>query len=542
MLENLYRVSQSWFKGEPRPFIRYAVEEIERKWREKNFFVIEAPTGYGKSTISATIALHSLMDEFKCIIAYPLRTLLEDQFSKFSGKNSFLEEPFKFVGKRYMHNYSSPYLTKPITLTTVDTLALTLFGIPPEELERIIEDRSLGHYFFSWASVVFSNLVLDEVHLLCDSTKSLSFLAALMRIAESFDQRLVFMSATLPNALKSQLSEVGGEKIEFLSFECEKDREFCEERLSKEYEIEVERLKVEEKFEKIFEKIKQSDFSRVLVVFNTVNEAVEFFKAYSDKLREISENVLLIHSRFAEEDREEKMRKVREFQKAEDFVIVSTQVIEAGVDITSDFLISDLAPANSLIQRFGRFLRYGEREGRIYVWFEEAEKERYKVYDGDLALRTLKMLNEKFCVHLPIGYSKLIDGVYSAKDFKIDEKVAEKFESIFLHLEKASERALKVFFEMEGSFVREGFQIPVVSEADFSKVIPISFELFLGIRQRVSGALLGEERERVEASDKRLEFLRWNLSPETLMKMMLKHRIFAFILKADYNKDLGLVL
>jgi CRISPR-associated endonuclease/helicase Cas3 len=47
-------------------------------------------------------------------------------------------------------------------------------------------------------------------------------------------------------------------------------------------------------------------------------------------------------------------------------IIVSTQVVEAGVDISAQTLVSELAPWPSLVQRFGRCARYGGA-GRITV-------------------------------------------------------------------------------------------------------------------------------------------------------------------------------
>ena len=46
---------------------------------------------------------------------------------------------------------------------------------------------------------------------------------------------------------------------------------------------------------------------------------------------------------------------------------MATQVIEAGVDLSSQLLITDLAPYASLVQRFGRCNRAGElTEARIF--------------------------------------------------------------------------------------------------------------------------------------------------------------------------------
>lgn len=554
LLDSLREVSEKWFNGSPRPFIEYAIERVGEKWDEKNFFIIEAPTGYGKSTISATLALKSVRDDFKCIIAFPLRTLLEDQFRKFEkifGGRS------KILGKRYMHNPDSPYLIKPVTLTTVDTLALNLLGIPPETLEKVAEERSLGHYFFSWASVLLSDLVLDEVHLLADSTKSLSFLAALMKIAQSFDQRAVFMSATMPEALKKRLQELGGDRVEFITFFSEKqDPEFCEERMSKKYEIRVESSD-KDKYEKIVGWIRNSEFRRTLVVFNTASEAIEFYRMQLNKLKEFSENTMLIHSRFTEKDREDKIEEIRKLQKEKDFIIVSTQVIEAGVDISSDLMITEISPANSLIQRFGRFLRFGEKEGRIYIWFEEGllNSGDYKVYDGELTKKTLGWLksNPEVNVHLPHGergFYGLVNSVYSSEDFEFNPNAIESFERIFLNLETAPKKAIDLLFRMGGSFVREGIQIPVsflkkeeisdISPSEFlrSCVVPMAFESFLRMIKSIRGAL-GRDMRYIERE--KLHFLS-NPRPEKLLEFMFKYNVMAFLADAGYSSEFGLVM
>jgi len=554
LLENLGEVSEKWFNGSPRPFIEHAIAEIQKKWDEKNFFVIEAPTGYGKSTISATMALNSIRNSLKCIVAFPLRTILEDQFRKFEkifgGKS-------RILGKRYMHNPDSPYLIKPVTLTTIDTLALNLFGIPPETLEKVLEDRSLGHYFFSWASVLLSDLVLDEVHLLADSTKSLSFFAALMKIAGDFDQKAVFMSATMPEALKKRLQEFGGDRVEFITFSEKHDPEFCGERMGKKYEIRVESSD-EDKYEKILDWIRNSEFRRALVVFNTASEAIEFYRKQLNGLKEFSENTLLIHSRFTEKDREEKVEEIRKLQKAKDFIIVSTQVIEAGVDVSSDFMITEISPANSLIQRFGRFLRFGEKEGRIHIWFEERllNSGDYKVYDGNLTRKTLEWLrnNPDVNIHLPHGergFYGLINFVYSSEDFEFNPNVIESFERIFLNLETAPKKAIDLLFKMGGSFVRESFQIPVsflkkeeISEMDpseFSRsyVVPVAFESFLRMIKSIRGAV-GRDMRYIERE--KIQVLSNPEKPEKLLEFMFKYDVIAFLADAGYSSEFGLVV
>jgi len=609
MLMECYRqVLKNWFGMEEndRKFIDRVIEILNEKWNDKNIFVIEAPTGYGKSTISATVSLFSLKSEdcLKCIVAFPLRTLLEDQYNKFVEdeikeidgrkyeKTSILGKVdynlrINVIGKRYMHNPDSRYLIKPITLTTVDTLSLTLFGIPPECMDKVVKawdgtiGGSLGHYLFSWGSVVFSNIVLDEVHLLADSTKSLSFLIALMKIARDFNQRLILMSATLPNALKSVLRRHLPNEIEFVEFEIDDDPKFYEERVRKKYDVILESVNNRDKFEKIVRWLKENkEFSKAIVIFNTVQEAVSFYNEKIDELKTIFGEVILLHSRFSEEDRMKKIEKIRSLK--ENYLIISTQVIEAGVDISSNLFVTDLAPANSLIQRLGRFLRYpNEKEGRVIVWYEvdengrlKANSKAYKVYDYDLTEKTLNWLIEnseeredkryvRLNVHLPEvkensnkkGYKELLNSVYES--FDIDEDAIRDFEGIFLHLENASLVAIEKFLEMEGSFVRDKLQIPIAPKSridelntikpiDFVRkyVIPISFETFRKIRKNIDGAILEEKKLTFVAKDEddwlKSILERREVQPRDMLKYIFANDVLAFVVEAEYDEKIGL--
>ena len=471
-----------------------------------------------------------------------------------------------------MHN-PSRYLIKPITLTTVDTLLMTLFGIPPD-MDKVVRawdgtsTGSLGHYLFSWASVTLSNIVLDEVHLLADSTKSLSFLIALMRICIDFDQKLILMSATIPDSLKDVIKEHVPD-VEFIEFKPDVDPEFCKERMNKDYDIVLEEVSNEQdKYELILKWIDESEFSKVIVVFNTIVDAINFYNLVKDK------NAVLLHSRFSEEDREKKLQKLQELRDKDEYIIVSTQVIEAGVDISSDLFITEIAPANSLIQRLGRFLRYDEKAGRVIIWYEgkdgkiKAERNRYKVYDVTLTQKTLDWLiknsNVKdgktivnLNVHLPEakskrGFKELLNYVYTKDCFRVDKRSIKDFERIFLHLEDASRRAVETFFKMEGSFVRDGLLIPVTSKdtlenlqrLDLSKfvrtyVVPISFETFKSKADRVIGVIAEEDNEvRCKEVD---DYLRDRyLKPQQVLRYIVRNNVIAFVVDAEYDSRLGL--
>jgi CRISPR-associated endonuclease/helicase Cas3 len=105
-----------------------------------------------------------------------------------------------------------------------------------------------------------------------------------------------------------------------------------------------------------------------LVITNTVGTAVDLYDELKNRLAQ-DVDVRLIHSRFRGEERAAWRNEflAREHcAPGKNRVIVATQVVEAGVDVSADVLITELAPWAALVQRFGRCARYGG-QGRIIV-------------------------------------------------------------------------------------------------------------------------------------------------------------------------------
>ncbi len=96
-----------------------------------------------------------------------------------------------------------------------------------------------------------------------------------------------------------------------------------------------------------------------LVILNTVARAQRVHAALI-KQGVPPDRLALIHSRFRPGDRHVQMEKLPQPRTARDLIVVTTQAIEAGVDLSAATLITELAPASSMVQRFGRVNRYGE--------------------------------------------------------------------------------------------------------------------------------------------------------------------------------------
>lgn len=97
-----------------------------------------------------------------------------------------------------------------------------------------------------------------------------------------------------------------------------------------------------------------------LVVCNTVERATRTFDAL--QRLGVTKDLRLVHSRFRPHERvawKPVFLSKAACKKGVDRIIVATQVVEAGVDISATTLVTELAPWSSLVQRFGRCARYG---------------------------------------------------------------------------------------------------------------------------------------------------------------------------------------
>ncbi|MXV96552.1 MAG: CRISPR-associated helicase Cas3', partial [Gemmatimonadetes bacterium] len=101
---------------------------------------------------------------------------------------------------------------------------------------------------------------------------------------------------------------------------------------------------------------KHSPDGQTLVIINRVDRAQQLFQQLRQARPEHDD--LLIHARFRPAERSQQNKKLS--APASDRIIVATQAIEAGVDISSKALFTELAPWSSLVQRFGRCNRDGK--------------------------------------------------------------------------------------------------------------------------------------------------------------------------------------
>ena len=132
-----------------------------------------------------------------------------------------------------------------------------------------------------------------------------------------------------------------------------------------------------------------------LVIVNRVTRAQALHAALGERIEQRGEAVpelALVHARFRPADRRREMAKIpvngeEDGGGSKDLIVISTQAVEAGVDISAAVLFTELAPWPSMVQRFGRANRYAELEdGADIRWIDLLDGEKEGKNAAELAL------------------------------------------------------------------------------------------------------------------------------------------------------------
>ncbi|UED86307.1 type I-G CRISPR-associated helicase/endonuclease Cas3g [Streptomyces profundus] len=110
--------------------------------------------------------------------------------------------------------------------------------------------------------------------------------------------------------------------------------------------------------------------TRTLAFFNTVRRAVEVAQTLSRQFSGAgaAPEVVLVHGQFRPGDRRRLVDRVMAGCAGAGQIVVSTQALEAGVDMTSRVLFTEVAPWTSVLQRCGRCNRTGDDPGAEVLW------------------------------------------------------------------------------------------------------------------------------------------------------------------------------
>lgn len=364
--------------------------------RQSKNIILQAPTGAGKTFASlwpfykGWAASRSQMPQ-KCVYAVPMR-VLANQFEE--EVNRLVTEDMRFktpptVKKQTGEFKEDPEFRADMTFATIDQV-LSSWLMAPYSLPQRLGNLNAGAF-------VGSYLIFDEFHLFePDSTlpttlqmlKTLNGVSPFILMTATFSKDMLEKLAGYLDAESFLLTEDMLQEIPAQ----EKDRRFYTTDTPLTYKDEAKRIFANATaVAHILQAHKNQTNAkqRTLVVCNQVERAQSVYTALRDQKPD-NVTVCLLHSRFLKSDRQGIERFIRqEFNKdkrlhtVNSLILVATQVVEVGLDMSCVTLHTELAPAASLLQRAGRCARYAGEKGRVYVY--PVNEKGYAPYHGKYA-------------------------------------------------------------------------------------------------------------------------------------------------------------
>jgi CRISPR-associated endonuclease/helicase Cas3 len=260
-----------------------------------------------------------------------------------------------------------------VGITTIDQYLAAFAGAPLS-----FSSRS-GHALAG--AIIGSCSVFDEAHLL-GPERGLPLLYAVLKQRQHWGVPSVVMTATLPKSVRDFLcDDIGLTNIEVSADDINARDGWRN--------VELQLLE-KSRAKNIAGQIKewQGEKGRVIAFVNTVDAAIELYRELQGA---VSCPVHVIHSNYAPSHRKEREAELLDVfgEKSEArAILITTQVAEAGINISAPVVFSELAPVDSLIQRAGRCARFkNQPEGHFFV-YEPERKNSHAPYNEDLVERT----------------------------------------------------------------------------------------------------------------------------------------------------------
>jgi CRISPR-associated endonuclease/helicase Cas3 len=453
---------------------RIGLEKFEELINQERELIAVLPTGYGKTRFF--IQKHDLLDKIgKIVHSLPLQAIIFDFYNEMKkvlkdnvGYQMSLHVP-EDDGKR-------PYLSRKYMITTVDSFLLDFYGIPVHEIFR-----SKWHSDIAMLFARTSNIILDEFHLLTaidvdnveeEFAKVISVVSNVREAVKKRNRRFIILTATLPRSLiesfKIRPLVLAPDSHPFVTNEMIRVWDNNDGFISSfsEYGMRVKTYIHTGDKRDIIKRIVKDNEGRILIVLNHIKDVEELSKEL--------EECVFVHGLFTNESKQRIINDIRNFN-----CVISTQVLEAGVNLSFDVLITDIAPAFSLIQRAGRILRtpndIKSKEGEIHILVDDLEKQVKGVYSVEITKATYDWLNEncgKCCTmnwRLPEkdkpDYLRLILAIDKSVNNIMQKERGDinNFLNFITNIIQTPQRIIGKIDELfNGSFIRSTSLVPVI--------------------------------------------------------------------------------
>lgn len=367
------RLGSSVALNNDREEIRLSVlEQIEHLTEEQiqsqRLFTITAPTGTGKTLtgLSAALALADRIEENEgfrphLISAVPFINILEQSQQDYKAVFDGLSDVFVHYGisdplKVKSEGAELPLRDQMLLLSSWQApVIMTTFVQLFESILTGKNSRLLKLNQLAGAIVI-----LDEVQALNAEYYPL-FAVVMDCAAKYYGTRFILMTATQPRifACASYLGYQVPQYKELLPEHSKYFSKLCRTKLIPRWD-EINTL------EKLSESVLEAseEYDSVLCVVNKIQDSLDLYQSLIDT----GKNVLYLSTNIISKDRKRVIAQAKQMLGSQPFIMVSTQAIEAGVDLDFDAGFRDLAPMESIIQVAGRINRSGSKQSHAPVF------------------------------------------------------------------------------------------------------------------------------------------------------------------------------
>lgn len=392
-------------------------EKNLEKNKDSNIFFLEAPTGSGKSNTALNLSLKLLdKDRRKIFYVYPFNTLVEQNMNTLKNIFGNNKEAIKNI----------TVVNSITALTNKDSR-----DIPIEEYSDILMDRQFLNYPFivtthvgifntligntkedcmPFYQLANSVIVFDEIQAY-KNTIWTEIIKILNSYAKLLNIKIIIMSATLPNLSylldeeeKNNISKLIENRDEYFNNTIFKNR------VEVNYDLLSEqKIKYEELLEHIIENSLNSQ--KILIEFISKNDAKKFYElCENNEDLNVNHEILILTGEDNKARRNSIIKKIN--SKYKKIILISTQLIEAGVDIDVDVGYKNISGLDNEEQFLGRINRSCKKSGKAYFFYLTDAKKVYKnsvIIENKLNLFSDEMKDVLENKNFDVFYSKVLE-------------------------------------------------------------------------------------------------------------------------------------
>jgi CRISPR-associated endonuclease/helicase Cas3 len=305
-------------------------------------------------------------------------------------------------------------------------------GTIDQALLSVLQTR---HFFVRLFGLGQKTIILDEVH--AYDTYMTTLLEELISWLCALGSTVVILSATLPrNTRKALVKAYGGDPellkaSDYPRITWVSGKGAHEVKVPASRRIDFNLRRITDDLDELIDRLKGVGGGCIAIVCNTVKRAQETYEAIKRTGLMKPPELMLLHSRYPFEEREEREKAIlqafgKEGKRPEQAILVATQIIEQSLDVDFDLMVTDLAPADLVIQRAGRVHRHDNRrpdavsKPALWIRMPGTDKEgipklgdSVHIYEEYTLLLSYLSLKDRDIISMPGDIQGIIEEVYT---------------------------------------------------------------------------------------------------------------------------------